>query len=152
VLQEGLRGWLPNIGRLCRLAEELLSRRRALKCLPDRLERVSPQRCAPLSDPAYKRPDPLLYSQPYLMKQGLAVTWDNPDIELRRAGAPVPSYSLEPDTEYDVVARIWNNSTEAPVVGLPVIFSFLSFGVGTQRHAVGATTVDLGVKGGPNHP
>src|SRR5688572_16425199 len=28
----------------------------------------------------HKRPDPLLYSQFFLMAQGLAVTWDNPDI------------------------------------------------------------------------
>jgi hypothetical protein len=41
---------------------------------------------------------------------------------------------------------------EAPVVGLPVRFSFLSFGVGTQSHFIGETHVNLGVKGGPNHP
>ena len=29
----------------------------------------------------YRRPDPLIYSQTYLMSQGLSVTWDNPDIQ-----------------------------------------------------------------------
>ena len=27
----------------------------------------------------YRRADPMIYSQFYLMEQGLAVTWDNPD-------------------------------------------------------------------------
>lgn len=152
LVQEGLRAWLPNLGHLFRLVQEVFSRGRVLKCLPDRLERVSSQRCVQLSDPAYKRPDPLIYSQSYLMQQGLAVTWDNPDIEVRRTGVTVPSHSLEPDTVYDVVARIWNNSTEAPIVGLPVRVSYLSFGAGTQRHTLGETSVNLGVKGGPNHP
>jgi hypothetical protein len=65
----------------------------------------------------------------------------------------VPSAALQPDTEYEIEARIWNNSTEAPVVGLPVSFSYLSFGIGTQSHPLpGTVNVDLGVKGGPDHP
>jgi hypothetical protein len=59
---------------------------------------------------------------------------------------------LLPGTDYDVWARIWNNSTEAPVVGLPVTFSYLSFGMGVQSHFIGNAKVNLGVKGGPNHP
>lgn len=86
------------------------------------------------------------------MNLGFAVTWDNPDIELRRNGILVPSSSLEKNTEYEIVARIWNNSTDAPVVGLPVKFSYLSFGVGITSNPIGQTTVNLGVKGGPNHP
>jgi hypothetical protein len=38
------------------------------------------------------------------------------------------------------------------VVGLPVRFRFLSFGVGTQSQAIGDATTDLGVKGGPGCP
>ena len=100
-----------------------------------------------------KRPDPMLYSQQWLMKQGLAVTWDNPDIQLQDAlGNPVPSSGLTPDTDYKVVVRIWNNSYDAPAPGLPVSLSFLSFGMGTVSTPVGQTSVDLGVKGSPHCP
>jgi hypothetical protein len=108
--------------------------------------------CIPIDSSVYKRPDPMIYSQSYLMKLGLAVTWDNPDIQLYKDGVAVSSSQLDPDTVYDIVARIWNNSTEAPVVDLPVHFSYLSFGVGSQSHAIGDTHVTLGVKGGPDHP
>lgn len=109
-------------------------------------------RCEVIRPEVYKRPDPLIYSQSYLMEQGLGVTWDNPDIQLFRDGSPVSSSSLEPDTEYDVVATVHNNSTDAPAVGLPVEFSFLSFGVGAVETALGTTKIDLPVKGAPGHP
>lgn len=47
-------------------------------------------------------------------------------------------------------ARIWNLSPNAPVAGLPVIFSYLEYGVGTQPIPIGTiaqTTVNLGVRG-----
>ena len=106
----------------------------------------------------------MIYSQGYLMSLGLAVTWDNPDITLEKVTGPlqpnappdpaktVASHALKADTEYDVLARVWNGSTAAPVVGLPVRFRFLSFGVGTQSQAIGDATTDLGVKGGPGCP
>ena len=34
----------------------------------------------------YKRPDPMIYSQYYLASKGIAVTWDNPDIQLFDGG------------------------------------------------------------------
>jgi hypothetical protein len=80
------------------------------------------------------RPDPLIYSQQYLMGLGLAVTWDNPDIWLERNGSRVSSHAIEPDTEYEIVARIWNGSTDAPVPLLHVRFSYLSFGGGGDQH------------------
>ena len=109
-------------------------------------------KCVPIKRPEFHQPDPLIYSQFYLMSLGLAVTWDNPDIVLQRGGVPVPSAALQPDTEYEIVARIWNNSPDAPVASLPIFFSFLSFGVGTISTFIGNTAVNLGVKGGPNHP
>jgi len=99
---------------------------------------------------AYRQPDPMIYSQQFLQARGLAVTWDNPDIHVELAaapGVPVDSHALTPDTEYLVVARIWNGSTTAPAPGLPVKMSFLEFGVATTRHDVGVTAVDLPVKG-----
>ena len=95
----------------------------------------------------------------------LKLTWDNPDITLEtpspgpiNPNAPpnpantVPSGALNADTEYDIVARIWNSSTAAPVVGLPVFFSYLSFGIGVKGNPIGSATTNLGVKGGTNCP
>jgi hypothetical protein len=152
LLWGSLRDGFPLLLSLIRQLLAVLRRICRRHHLRERERRRSPHRCVPLNEPAYKRPDPLIYSQSYLMQLGLAVTWDNPDIQLFRNGAPVSSGTLDADTEYDVVARIWNNSTEAPVVGLPVHMSYLSFGIGTQTHPIGDTKVNLGVKGGPNHP
>ncbi len=113
--------------------------------------RCSP-RCAVIRPDVYKRADPLIYSQKYLMEQGLAVTWDNPDIQLFFNGSPVSSSDLQVDTEYDVVATVYNNSLDGPAVGLPVHFSFQSFGVGAVLTPIGTTVVDLPVKGAPGHP
>src|SRR5215211_6669859 len=104
---------------------------------------------------AYRQPDPLIYSQTFLQAQGLAVTWDNPDIHLERPaqpGTPVDSHSLDPSTDYVVVARVWNGSTTAPAVDLPVHASYLEFGIGTIRHEIGQTSVDLPVKGAAGTP
>lgn len=108
--------------------------------------------CEVIDNPAFHRPDPCIYSQEYLLKLGLPVTWDNPDIVIRKGGVIVPEHDLQPDTEYEIDATVWNNSYEAPVVGLKVVFSFLSFGVATVTNAIGTTFVNLGVKGGVNHP
>lgn len=86
---------------------------------------------------------------------GLAVTWDNPDIHLElpaAPGVPVDSHTLKPDTTYHVIARTWNGSNTAPAVDLPVRVSYLEFGIGTVRHEVGSTNVDLGVKGSADCP
>src|SRR3954463_14533378 len=55
------------------------------------------KRCRPTREPddpgtmtvptwAYRKPDPLLYSQTYLASLGFAVTWDNPDVTVERGG------------------------------------------------------------------
>jgi hypothetical protein len=98
------------------------------------------------------RPDPLLYSQPYLASQGLAVTWDNPDIQLYENGTPIPSHTLQPDQDYEVRVRIWNGSYDAPAIGLSVALSYLSFGIATTSTPIGTARVDLGAKGTANHP
>ena len=124
-----------------------------------------PNPCTPIRRPEFRRPDPLIYAQFYIMSLGFAVTWDNPDITLEKPGpvpanpnappnpaAIVPSGALEADTEYDIVARVWNGSPSAPVVGLKVHFGFLGFGIGMTSTALGTATTNLGVKGGPNSP
>ncbi len=108
--------------------------------------------CATVDHPSFHRPDPVIYSQKYLMSLGLAVTWDNPDISLFRNGVQVSEGDLLPNTEYEIRATIWNNSYDAPIVGLRVDFSFLTFGVTTLSTPIGSTVVDLGVKGGSQHP
>ena len=89
----------------------------------------------------------MIYSQRYLQSQGLAVTWNNPDVKIEQNKVPVDPYELLPGTDYEIVARIWNGSVEAPAIDLLVQFSYLSFGIGTQDHPVGSSHVDLGVRG-----
>ena len=113
---------------------------------------VATSNCVPIYNPAFVKPDPLIYDQYYLTSLGLAVTWDNPDIQLYLNGAAVSSSLLAPGTTYEVVAQIWNNSTDSPAVAMPVSFSFLEFGISTVSVPIGSTQVNLGVKGGAGCP
>ena len=149
IVQTLLYGWLDALRELSHTLCGLLKRwcdRQGRGKIP------VPQSCVPINEPAFVRPDPLIYDQYYLTSLGLSVTWDNPDIQLYLNGAPVSSSDLQPGTSYEVAAQIWNNSTECPVVNMPVAFSFLEFGVGTVSVPIGSTEVDLGVKGGPGCP
>lgn len=141
-----LYGWLIALWRLLKL---LFQKRPPKK--PGE-HRPTQSGCVLVDHPAFVRPDPFLYSQRYLKSQGLAVTWNNPDITLFKAGIPVDSAELEPGTTYEVRARIWNNSLEAPVIDMPVHLSYLDFGIGTEPIPIGSTTVDVGVKGSPDQP
>jgi len=105
--------------------------------------------CVPIESPALVQPDPLIYSQYFLNRLGLAVSWDNPDIQIHLNSKAVSSSSLQPSTEYEIVAQIWNGSPFAPVIGMQVHFSFLEFGIGTVHKPIGSKTVNLGVKGLP---
>jgi hypothetical protein len=111
-----------------------------------------PADCQPVSSNIYRRPDPLIYDQYYLMAQGIAVSWDNPDIHVEQNGQLVDPHELQPGATYEVIARVWNSSTDAPVAQLPVQFSYLSFGVGTESHPIASGYVDLGVKGSADCP
>lgn len=67
-----------------------------------------------------RKPDPCLYSQFYLMAQGLSVTWDNPDIWITLPdGTPVDSHALQPSTNYLVHVRIHDASFD-PSLGTEV--------------------------------
>jgi hypothetical protein len=108
--------------------------------------------CLNLTD-ASVRPDPLIYSQPYLMAQGLAVTWDNPDIQLFDNGTPISSSALQPDHDYEVQVRVWNGSYKSAAINLPVHLSYLTFGITTTSTAVAVKTIPmLGAKGSAAQP
>jgi hypothetical protein len=94
----------------------------------------------------------MIYSQYYLMSKGIAITWDNPDIQLFEGLAPVSSSNIGTSKTYSIQARIWNGSVDAPVVNMPVRFYYLSFGVGTIKHYIGETFVDVPVKGAVGLP
>jgi hypothetical protein len=148
-----LVGWATGLQTLVQMLRALWARLRDRLAKPPRDRRVTDKRCVPVRHPSIQRPDPLIYSQTYLMSLGLAVTWDNPDIQLLKGGVPVSSSDLQPGTDYQVVARIWNSSTEAPVVNMPVRFTVHGFGIGTAGDPIDDTSVPvLGVKGGPNCP
>ena len=66
--------------------------------------------------PALKKPDPFLYSQQYLISLGLPVTRDNPDIYIYEGNTLVDPHNLQANKNYTVVARIWNNSPDVPVI------------------------------------
>ena len=101
----------------------------------------------------YRKPDPMIYDQYWLMSQGFAVTWDNPDIHLERPlGTRVSSHDLLPSTAYNVIARVWNLSETAPAPRMPVRFSFLRFGIGGGKTAFAEDVVDVPVKAAAGSP
>ncbi|MFD9663464.1 hypothetical protein ACFWAY_17845 [Rhodococcus sp. NPDC059968] len=104
---------------------------------------------------AFREADPLIYSQFWLRKQGLAVTWHNPDIHLELASAPgvaVDASALSPDTEYRVFARIWNRSTDGPAADVEVRLSYIDFGIGGVSVPIDFDKVDVPVKGAAGSP
>jgi hypothetical protein len=130
----------------------VLEKLRTCKPSSSRFTAPAQPACHPIPAHIYRRADPLIYSQQYLMSQGLAVTWENPDVSIQLGGLVVDPYDLQPSTVYDVVARVWNGSVDAPAINLLVQFSYLSFGIGTKKTPIGAAHVDLGAKGAPDCP
>ena len=143
LLRTVLWGWVGSLSRFLKLLHPSHEKPKEDHRPP------APTNCVPIDHPAFVRPDPLLYSQRYLRAQGLAVTYDNPDITLSLGGVPVSSAELQPATTYDVLARIWNNSLDAPVVAMPVHLSYKDFGLGPEPIPIASGVVDVGVKGGP---
>lgn len=138
----------PAIGNFFRLLIKAI-----LSCFGKRPKRVVKRRsCTHIAHPSFKRPDPMIYDQYYLMSLGLAVTWQNPDIQILQGGVVVASaYDLQTSTMYTIRATIYNASTTGIVHNMPVVFSYLSFGAGTVSNPIPGPypTVTLGVKGTP---
>ncbi len=126
-----------------------------MACLGGRRTPPRPVQSHPIPEWAFREPDPLIYSQPWLQAHGLAYSWNNPDIRLElpsTPGVPVDVHTLLPGTVYRILARVWNGSPTAPVANMPVEMSYLDFGIGGVSVAIGSTTVDLGVKGAAGTP
>lgn len=91
-----------------------------------------PSECFMVPPDVSRAPDPCLYSQTYLMAQGISVTWDNPDIQITTLlGVPVESSALEPDTDYLVNAEIHNASFDA-AIGVEVICVYRPWSFGNE--------------------
>ena len=144
--------WLITLKNLIKAIIDFVRDLCRRKKLPHSAIDTIDEDCQRIDHPSFHRADPLIYSQKYLKSLGLAVTWDNPDIKLKRNGVVVTENDLLPDTDYVIEATIWNNSYDAPAVGVGIDFAFLSFGAGTTKHSIGSRSINLGVKGGNNHP
>lgn len=82
-------------------------------------EEIEEEDCGQIPENLIRRPDPSIYSQQYLMSQGLPVTWNNPDIWVAPASDPTAiepdSYHLKDDTDYIASVRVHNASTDAAI-------------------------------------
>src|SRR4051794_21374195 len=82
-------GWLIDaadlLKRLWAIIKDLLARQK----IPHPQQEPSVP-CITTDHPSVHRPDPCIYSQSFLLKQGLPVTWDNPDIVILLGGVVVP--------------------------------------------------------------
>ena len=121
--------------------------------------------CNSVQTTVYKRPDPFIYDQYYMMQQHISgITWDNPDIKIYPKGTtgqpfslplgpPLIPSQLAPATEYLVAAGIYNYSKDAVALGVGVQFSYLSFGIGTISHAIPGPmpVIHVGVNGDSEH-
>ena len=81
-----LYGWLIALIALVRSLPSLCRRRRGMTNDEEHERKRARTWCVPIHDPAYVRPDPLIYDQYYLLELGLNVTWDNPDRSYRDPG------------------------------------------------------------------
>lgn len=125
-IQALIDSWRLFVKVLITLLQRLVGRR---KCK----NRRRPTGCFMIPPDVSRSPDPCLYSQTYLMAQGLSVTWNNPDIQITKPdGTPVDSSALEPDTEYRVVATIHNASFDA-ALGVQVICVYRPWSFGTDE-------------------
>lgn len=84
-----LLGWLLSFFRALPLLKAIVRRRIGR----ERPRGDSARRCMPVFEKVNRRPDPLIYSQSYLMAQGLAVTWDTTACKSSSSGRATPTRS-----------------------------------------------------------
>ncbi len=110
-----------------------------------------PEECGISVPPRFwKTPDPFIYSQYYLIRQGLDVTWDNPDIYLALPGQD-NAISGNPisDTAYEIVVLVHNNSFEAPAFHVLVNYFLYDFGIASAGWAYIGSAEALDPQGSP---
>jgi len=91
------------------------------------------------------RPDPCIYSQFLLMQLNQPVTWDNPDVAIFKAGVEQYTYSLAPDTTYDLAITVHNSSAEKAAFATKVAVRWIEFGAGGPvRHPIADLVADVG--------
>jgi hypothetical protein len=102
--------------------------------------------CVYFPERVINRPDPCIYSQFALMNLGQPVTWDNPDIVLRKGGVEQFTYDLSVGTEYDVEVTVHNASRKKPAPGTEVRLVWIEFGAGAEmRRPIGSSYIDVPV-------
>jgi hypothetical protein len=124
----GLRKLLQSIFKqICKNLENLLE----LFKHQTKKEEGIPACCIHIPEDKRPRPDPYIYSQEWLMKRGLDVTWENPDFVIfDMAGDVVPSNKLKPTTKYNIQVTIHNHGPMA-AVNTKIDLSVHSFGIQT---------------------
>lgn len=88
------------------------------------------------TDQPPKRPDPAIYSQRQRLSQGLATSWESPDIETNWWDAWRFMDSI--------VVHVHNESNEASAVNTLVQVRWAPFGIGTVYSALGDQMISLG--------
>ena len=105
-------------------------------CRPLRRMRRSHCKCISTDKPP-KRPDPAIYSQWQRLTQGVAASWESPDIKTNW---------WEPWRFMDSVeVTVRNESNEASAVNTLVQVSWAPFGIGTTFSPLGAQLISLGL-------
>ncbi len=150
-----VEGWRLTLRVLLRLLQRLLAAlaklfRRLRRGRGDKGERdYRDIRCLTPPPQIRARPDPFIYSQQWLSSRGFAITWDNPDFRIidPATGAAVDRFSLLPNTDYEIEARIHNGSFMA-ALSTSVRFQVRGFGAGTALLSdLGEVTLDVPAMG-----
>lgn len=114
-------------------------RQRYFTCNPLRHEK--PERISACFIPKIppQRPDPAIYSQEEQFAQGLASTWDNPDIITNKW----PPWSLS----HEVKTTVRNLSPDTNAVNVVVNLFTSAFGIGMSRTLLSTQIVDISYQG-----
>ena len=115
------------------------------------VRRKFPRPCLELPIKITRRPDPNIYSQFFLMAQGLPVTWDNPDVTIALGGVEQDTFNLAPSTNYQVTVAHKNASPFFNANNTQVQVNLLEFGVGGPV-ASPITTYSLNIPAGTISP
>ena len=104
-------------------------------------EKGIPACCIKVPEDKRPRPDPFIYSQDWLTKRGLSVTWQNPDFTIfDMSGNEVASNKLKPKTKYRIEIVIHNSS---PMAALDTNVSLTIHPFGIQTGIIWGSSTNL---------